>query len=135
MDDGNILEWTTTVTSKTIKIYTPDMDFGNPGVKKKVYKFYLTYKGNGSNLAITAHKNGDDTIASTFHRISADGSATITTDSTPLLNVGTDDWVCAELKPSASLNNVYSVQLQITGAATDFEINDISVVYRNKRVK
>jgi hypothetical protein len=53
-----------------------------------------------------------------------------------LLDVGTDDWVLAELKPTSSINNVYSFQLQFSGtAASDFEINDISIVFRLKNVR
>ena len=46
--------------------------------------------------------------------------------------------VVAELKPSSSINNIYSFQLGFTSLApppSDFEINDITVIYRAKRVK
>ena len=49
-----------------------------------------------------------------------------------------ESWHLAELKPttSADANNIYSFQLKFAGtAATDFEINDISIVYRSKQVK
>ena len=53
-----------------------------------------------------------------------------------LLDVGTDDWVSAELKPVSSINNVYSFQLIFGGTApADFEINDISIIYRMKSIK
>ena len=54
----------------------------------------------------------------------------------PLLNVLGDDWVLAELVPVEPLNNVYSIRLQMEGTvAADFEINDISIVYRMKNIK
>jgi len=67
------------------------------------------------------------------------GATTGATNSTTPFHtstVGTDDWVLAELKPVASINNVYSFQLRFGGTApADFKINDISVVYRLKHVK
>ena len=61
------------------------------------------------------------------------------------LNETDGKWKTAELKfdnPS-EVNNIYTFQLQAyvvdlgvsTGVAADFEINDISIVYRNKRIK
>ena len=52
-------------------------------------------------------------------------------------DVGTNDWVSAELKPSSSINNIKSFQLKFDGDTTDanFEINDISIVYRIKNIK
>ena len=51
-------------------------------------------------------------------------------------------WTVAELKPSSSINNVYSFCLLFemvtaTGdtVANRFEINDITIVYRMKNVK
>jgi hypothetical protein len=44
----------------------------------------------------------------------------------------------AELKPESSINNIYSFQLafqSIANGPEDFEINDITVIYRPKRVK
>ena len=67
------------------------------------------------------------------------GATTGATDSTTPFHsstVGKDDWVKAELKPSAAINNVNSIQIVFAGtAATDFEINDISIVYRVKHIK
>jgi hypothetical protein len=51
--------------------------------------------------------------------------------------VGTNDWVLAELIPSSSINNIDSFRLSFDGGTTDanFEINDISVIYRMKNLK
>ena len=56
---------------------------------------------------------------------------------------GSTSWTTAILKPSTSINNIYSIQLQFTKlnalstdfAATGFQINDISIIYREKPVK
>ena len=49
------------------------------------------------------------------------------------------DWITAELKPSSTINNVYSFAMQFLAVAgpvpAGFKINDISIVYRIKRAK
>ena len=53
-----------------------------------------------------------------------------------MIHNDTTEWINAELKPATSINNVYSFQLHFGGTAgSDFEINDISIVYRIKSVK
>ena len=49
-------------------------------------------------------------------------------------------WLKAELKPSVPINNINSFQLKISGdgsnaIASDFEINDITIIYRVKNIK
>tara|TARA_R110002020_G_scaffold114778_8_gene264096 strand:+ start:2293 stop:5262 length:2970 start_codon:yes stop_codon:yes gene_type:complete len=52
------------------------------------------------------------------------------------LTSSTTTQVVAELKPSASINNVKSILLNFTGnASKTFKINDISIIYRLKNVK
>ena len=49
-----------------------------------------------------------------------------------------ESWHLAELKPgtSSQANNIYSFQLVLDGtSAADFEINDVSIVYRSKNIK
>ena len=131
-------EWTDTATATLPKIITKDIDFGAPSQKKSVKKVYLTYKGDGSAVTVLYGKDGL-TPASNFYKTGADGSTTNGTDSTTPLHsstVGTDDWVCAELKPVAGSITCNSFRIMIDGTAgTDFEINDISFVYRPKTIK
>ena len=131
-------EWTDTATATEPKIITKDIDFGAPSQKKSVKKVYLTYKGDGSAVTVLYGKDGL-TPASNFYKTGADGSTTNGTDSTTPLHsstVGTDDWVCAELKPVAGSITCNSFRIMIDGTAgTDFEINDISFVYRPKTIK
>jgi|2_EtaG_2_1085320.scaffolds.fasta_scaffold00182_27 hypothetical protein len=48
----------------------------------------------------------------------------------------TGNWIQAELTPSASINNIKSIRLKFSSvAASTFEINDISIVYRLKPVR
>jgi len=131
-------KWTDTPTQTLPKVITKDIDFGNPSQKKSVKKVYISYKGDGSAVTVLYGKDGI-IPASNFYRTGADGSSTNATDSaTPLHSstVGIDDWVCAELKPVAGSITCNSFRIAIDGTAgTDFEINDISIVYRPKSVK
>jgi len=130
-----------TPAATAIKLHTKDIDFGQPSVRKKVYKVYVSYKGDGSSVSIKYGINGETDTASDllpFYRTTADGSSDGTnSDTTPFLNdTSKEHWINAELKPVASINNIYSIQLFFDGTAgTDFEINDISIVYRMKSIK
>ena len=115
-------------------IYTKDYDFGAPGVRKKIYKVYITYQSGGSNTEVEVKyaADGNTTLDKTFK----DGTNFTSNKLLP----GTD-WIIAELKPSTSsqANNIYSIQLKFDSStdnvAVDFEINDISIIYRLKNVK
>jgi len=132
-------QWSdTSAASSNFSLKTKDIDFGQPAVRKKIYKAYVSFKGDGRSVDIQYSVNGDNDTTAPFYRINSDGSSDKTnSDTTPLAtDVDTDDWVLAELKPVSSINNVYSFQLIFDGtAAADFEINDISIVYRLKNIK
>jgi len=135
-----IQKWNDNSSSSTgFKYLTKDIDFGQPAVRKKIHKVYISYKGtSNANLTIAYSVNGDNNTTSLFYRTNSNGSSDKTnSDTTPLhSSVGIDDWVAAELIPTSSINNVYSFQLHIGGTAgADFEINDISIIYRLKNVK
>ena len=135
-----IKKWSdTSVQATGFSLKTKDIDFEQPGIRKKVYKAYVSYKGDGSGVTCTYAINGDTDTVANFYKIGATGATTGATNSdTPLYGsaVGTDDWVTAELVPVASISNVYSFQLVFDGtAAADFEINDISIVYRLKTIR
>ena len=138
--NGTITKWDAAADSTaTFAFSTKDIDFGFPSVRKKIYRARVSYKGDGTGVNLQYSVNGDNDTINPFYRTTADGSTdNANSDTTPLLNVGTDDWVLAELKPatSANANNVYSFQLVFTGTpAADFEINDISIIYRAKSIK
>jgi len=82
----------------------------------------ITYSHRGTEVATTS------TFAGTSDSCySTDGLATTS-----------GAWKQAELIPPSSINNVYSVQLQFASLGTtpsDFEINDITIVYREKPMK
>ena len=134
--------WRDTAQSGSILLNTKDLDFGHPAQRKKIYKAYVSYKGDGSAVTVGYRTNGETSATiGNFYRITSatDGSSSGATDTTlPLWTgtAGTTDWLTAELKPVSSINNVYSFQLFFGGTGgSDFEINDISIVYRLKNVK
>ena len=135
-------KWTDVATQTLPKIVTKDIDFGSPSQKKSVKKVYMSYKGNGSAVTVLYRKDGENSAGgSNFYKITSatDGSSSNATDSTTPLwsgTAGTTDWLTAELKPVAGSITCNSFGIEIDGTAgTDFEINDISVVYRPKSIK
>mgnify|MGYP003123130492 FL=1 len=134
--------WSDSSATKTnISLTSKDIDFGNPSVRKKIYKVYLSYKGDGRAITIGWRINGENSgTPANFYKINSDGSSSNATNSTTPLHsasVGVSDWLKAELKPVSSINNVNSFQLVIGGGSTDsnFAINDISIIYRIKSTK
>lgn len=114
-------KWLDNPVAGAINIQLKDEDFGHPHVRKKVHKIYLTAKyGQGVTLSATP-----------------DGGAgsNLTFDTTDLNTGGT--WGKTEHKVTANGNNIYSLQLKLSGTtiSDSFEINDISVVYRAKGIK
>ena len=137
-------QWSdTSTTTANYSFTTKDIDFGQPAVRKKIYKVYLSFKGVGTHVQV--HYGVDGLVpASTFYPITSgtDGSTTGTGAAAKCIayDAGTTDWLKAELKPGASINNISSFRLKLSGdgsnaVAADFEINDISIVYRLKNIK
>ena len=140
---GAVKKWNdTAVASSNTSLTTKDIDFGDPSRRKKIYKVYVSYKGDASNVEARYGTDGNTTLSGVFFRTNADGSTALTQSGTYLAfyqgSVGTNDWVNAELKPTSSINNVKSFRLQLKAngsVSADFEINDITIVYRMKGIK
>jgi len=126
---------------KFIYFTTKDYTFGNIQSRDKVYKVYVTYKSMDSSstsanskILVKYRTNGSGSFDQTFSDDSTNYAA-----ATGL--TGSTSWTTAVLKPTSSINNIYSLQLQFsfTEAASfpapKFQINDISIVYRPKRIK
>tara|TARA_R100001443_G_scaffold16125_2_gene25924 strand:+ start:1822 stop:4746 length:2925 start_codon:yes stop_codon:yes gene_type:complete len=137
---GSLKTLSTSSSAKTAcKVLTPDIDFGNPSTRKKIYRVRISYKGDASSLNIYYGINGDTNSWNNFEGTSS-GKPTGSADTTPLEDKSGDTsvWHHAELKPAVSsvTANVYSFQFVIKGTAgASFEINDISIIYREKSVK
>ena len=125
--------WTNTPQDTTNFLYsTKDIDFGEPGVRKKIYKVYLSYKGDADQLHVRYTVNGQTDYSNGFQFQS--GQPLEDKDSSEDM----ETWHLSELKPSNSQqsNNVYSFRLFIYGTTdADFAINDICIVYRMKNIK
>jgi hypothetical protein len=138
---GTMLKWADASAVKTgISFKTKDLDFGQPAQRKKIYKAYVSYKGDGGEITVNYGTDGNSTMAGTFYITGATGASTKANAADLCLynaSVGTNDWVLAELIPSSTINNIDSFRLSFAGDTDDagFEINDISVVYRMKNIK
>ena len=111
-------------------IETKDIDFGEPGRRKKLYKVLITYDtGNAtSNVQVDYDVDGGTTFPYDF----ADGTQFASTEL-----AAANGWKVAELKPdvSSESNNIKSFRLRFATDGTvpaGFRINDISCVYRMK---
>ena len=122
---------------------TKDFTFGNITSRNKIYKVYITYKSEDKDGSAT-----DSKILIKYNTNGASGSFTETfSDNSTNYSASTgfasaENWTTAILKPSSSINNIYSIQFQLsytaapnTFPAPNFKINDISIVYRAKRIK
>ena len=129
--------WTDTPQNAANFLYkTKDIDFGEPGVRKKIYKVYITYKTAStgdvvSNVQVDYDVNGGTTFPYDF----ANG---INFASNELAFA--NGWQVAELKPdvSSEANNIKSFQLRFATDGTvpsGFAINDICIIYRMKNIK
>ena len=107
---------------------TRDMDFGQPGLKKKIYKVILTYKAGSTSQANPMEYAVDGTQSWTDITT---GTGTITTGAgdSDTLPVSTP-WDVAVFKPASPIT-CQSLQLRINPPSTgSLEINDITVEYR-----
>ena len=138
-----IKQWSdTSVSTSNLSLITKDLDFGQPSIRKKIYRVRISYKGVADNLVVKYSINGNTASPYDFEGTdSTTGKPTgSTASSSKPLHAKTDvtTWHHAELKPdvSSESSNVYSFQLHMTGEVNgNFEVNDISVVYRVKNIK
>ena len=116
------------------KLWTRDIDFGDPHVRKKLYKIYVSYKGNMDDATAKFYVNGESDKDDGYQ---FNGTDTPFEDKSSAENMET--WHTIELKPtnSSEANNIYSCSLRIYHRAVNSmaQINDISFVYRIKNVK
>jgi len=109
--------------NQTIEYITKDIDFGAPSVRKKIYKIIVNYVPGGAATDI------DVTYA-------VNGSGSFLGMDTNLGVAETSVIERVEIKPDATINNIYSLQLKFDGTAEEtFEIEDITIIYRMKKVK
>ena len=133
--DADVMTWNPDAAASSAFVYqSRDIDFGEPSVRKKIYKVYITYKTGGvTNVQVKYDVDGGTTFNKTFQ----DGTNFASNE---LANAGSGAWTQSVLKPSTSsdANSIYSFALKFTTDGTvpaTFEINDISIVYRMKSIR
>ena len=133
------------------RVITRDFDLGEPSIRKKVYRIWVTYKsefnaGAGTGMFLHFATNGSTTFSRTYS-----SSTSTYTDTSGRLKGTAGEWKQVWFKlQSSDGSNIYSIQLKISSedsATTDantglgkcvdehFEIDDISLVLRRKRAK
>ena len=94
-----------------------DIDFGSPAVRKKIHKIYVTYKCTGhSGIKLEYATNGGSSFSGFSSSLSTNynvDSFSAAGDATGFSN-SSGEWAVAELKPSSSINNIYSIQLKFS---------------------
>jgi hypothetical protein len=124
--DADVMTWDPSPSSANpVKYITKDIDFGQPSVRKKVYKVYVSYtSGSGGVPSFRYGVNGDTTPTNTPTSVTAFAN-------------NQPEWTQAEYKFGSDANNCYSIQLQFgeSSVGSGFKINDITIVYRMKSIK
>ena len=104
---------------------TKDFDFGLPGIKKKIYKIYVTYLNDTAATTVPI-------LTTSINGAEDDEDAVVSGEFVPTDNI----WTVEEFKPNVNVKNCYSIQIRIKGNTNQsFQINDISIVYRVKGIK
>ena len=97
-------------------VQTKDIDFGNIARRKKIYSIYVSFKAQSytSGVIVKYATNGSNTFSGTFK----DTTYYSNTKGFDAYNAGTssNDWITVQLKPTTSINNIYSFQLQFSFA-------------------
>lgn len=108
--------WNHAKSAEHFKITTKDIDFGNPSRRKKIYKVYVTFKASSymSGVIVKYSTDGSTSFTGTFN----DTTYYSNTKGFDAFNAGSSssEWITVALKPSASINNKYSLQLQFSFA-------------------
>jgi len=109
---------------------SPDIDFGQPNVRKKIYKAYITYKDNGGAGRM-----------SVYHQVNQSGtwvlSTTPGTTTSGYLDENKTNFYRQEITFGTDGNNAFSIALKLENQESikSFEVNDISIIYRIKNPK
>ena len=121
-NNGEIEYWQESGDTPYIGYKTKDIDFGEPGLKKKIYKVVVSYKGNGHHVSIYYGVDGEG--------FGSETSPTKTFDTTYPFPYSAD-WTNVVLTPNtlSQANNIYSFQIRldsVTISATPTIVADTS---------
>ena len=160
-DNLKLAKWRDDSTSKdSIQLITKDIDFDSPGVRKKVYKIYVSIAGNiAPNVKVLYAINGSKNFYETNTFVGVENYSENDGFYSPYQEYSQDSngdsWYTAILKPNTSngesLNNIYSIQLMFVGinqftpdddvenhnhfVDADFQMNDLTIIYRSKNAR
>jgi len=123
-DDSSRDIWNHTNAAEKFKIRTKDFDltrtvtgkstYSGPSRRKKIYKIYVAFKCQSymSGIKVNYATNGSNSFTGTFQ----DTTYYSNTKGFDAYNAGTssNEWITVGLKPSSSINNVYSIALQFS---------------------
>tara|TARA_R110002074_G_scaffold43615_2_gene113620 strand:- start:703 stop:4428 length:3726 start_codon:yes stop_codon:yes gene_type:complete len=118
------------VTVGHCKYATPDIDFGEPNVRKKVYKAYVTYKDSGAYGRV-----------SVYYQVNQSGTWTLATTpgttTTGYLDENKTSFYRQEITFGTDANSAFSIALKFENQEPikEFTINDITLIYRPKNPK
>jgi len=110
------------------QLITKTIDFGQPGVRKKVYKAYVSYKTGAvpaDNITVEYMINGNGTWNTAVLKNGNNETVSIVPAST--------EWsrFTIEENTTTRTNSIYSIQYKINGSSY-VEIDDMSIIYREK---
>ena len=106
-------------STQSITYITKDLDFGLPSQTKKIFKVYVTYTSGSSNVPTATY--------------GSNGAAPTTGFSSGSFSTGQTNAVATFI---ANVSDIKSFAIKITGTVDkEFEINDISILYRARPIK
>ena len=125
-DDSPKDVWNHTKAAEKFKLRTKDFDltrtvtgsstYSGPSRRKKIYKIYVTFKCQSymSGIKVNYATNGSNSFTGEFQDTTYYSNA----KGFDAYNAGTSSsqWITVGLKPTASINNVYSIALQFSYA-------------------
>ena len=120
----NVYQWSNTARGDELRqsdTYwkSKDIDLGSPGVRKKIYKVYVTYKSTGDSGANLEYATDGSGSFSEFSSTKSTNLTNGTFDDTAGGDGADPVWTVAELKPSSSINNIKSIQFRVARKYAD----------------
>jgi hypothetical protein len=137
--NGTVVKWddaSDATDGSQLNILTKDIDFGQPGIRKKIHRVHVTYRSTGdSGVRVQFGVDGSSSQAYNFSY-----SSPSTNFGSGTLDDSSGEWQVAELVPDTPSESTdkKSIRLQFWDNAAvpaDFAINDISIVYRLKSLR
>ena len=137
--NGTVVKWddaSDATDGSQLNILTKDIDFGQPGIRKKIHRVHVTYRSTGdSGVRVQFGVDGRSSQGYDFSY-----SSPSTNFGSGTLDDSSGEWQVAELVPDTSSESTdkKSIRLQFWDNAAvpaDFAINDISIVYRLKSLR